>query len=119
MWHRGRAIGLFDLRPEQRPQIIRVTVFGGTVLDVVGETSISALGLPACYPFEVAHKECWPIARAAYEHADILGVAYRSNAESTATTWIGEELAWFDRAPAVSKKGKAQTFDQWYPDIQP
>jgi len=91
----------------------------GTVLDVVGAGSITALGLPSCYPFGVIREQCWPIARSAYKRTNMLGVACRSNAESTATAWIGEELAWFDRAPAVSKKGQAQTFDKWYPDVRP
>jgi hypothetical protein len=119
MWHRGRAIGLFDLKPEQRPQLLRVSVLAGPVLDVVGGASIAALGLPAHYPFGVSREQCWPIARNAYEQTTILGVACRSNAESTASAWIGEELAWFDRAPVVSKLGKAQTFDRWYPDVRP
>lgn len=33
--HRGRAIGLFDLRPERRPVLVTVEVPEGTVLDAV------------------------------------------------------------------------------------
>lgn len=117
--HAGRAVGLFDLKPERRPHLLQVAVPRARVLDVVTASGIRALHLPKAYPFGVPHARCWPIARRAYADATLNGIACRSAAECTRTTWVGEELAWFDRAPVLKKNGSRRDFASWYPDPMP
>jgi hypothetical protein len=117
--HAGRAIGLFDLRPERRPWLVSVAVPRSRVLDVVTPAGISRLKLPKHYPFGVAAQQCWPIARRAYSDSTLWGVACRSAAECTKITWIGEELAWFDRAPRLRETAPRRAFEEWYPDVKP
>jgi hypothetical protein len=117
--HAGRAIGLFDLKPDRRPGLLQVCVSRSSVLDVVTAVGISALRLPKTYPFSIARARCWPIARRAYADVKLSGIACRSAAECTKTTWIGEELAWFDRAPHLTENGPRRDFADWYPDPQP
>jgi hypothetical protein len=116
--HIGRAIGLFDLRPERRPILVSVDVAVGDALDVVTPKGVRGLKLPAEYPYGVGHDRCQPIGRRALR-AGLPGVACRSNAECTPTDWIGEELAWFDSAPPPTEIGARARFAQWYPDHIP
>ena len=116
--HAGRAIGLFDLRPERRPSLLEVRVPACMVADIVSDYGIRAAGLPPEYPFGVSHATCWPVARSAYADSANAGIACRSNAESTATFWVGEELAWFDRSPPLAA-GRRRVFASWYPDPHP
>src|SRR5665213_2191786 len=117
--HAGRAIGLFDLKPDRRPRLLQVRVPRSSVLDVVTVAGISALRLPKTYPFSIARARCWPIARRAYADVKLGGIACRSAAECTKTSWIGEELARFDRAPHLVENGPRQSFADWYPDPHP
>ncbi len=116
--HRGRAIGLFDLQPDRRPILVATAVPNAHVLDVVTGGGIRALRLPASYPFAVDHSRCQPIGRRAYKSA-IPGVACRSAAECTASSWVGEELAWFDHALPLGEQGPRREFADWYPDSIP
>lgn len=117
--HAGRAIGLFDLKPARRPHLLQVHVPRSTCLDVVSAAGVADLGLPAGFPFGVAHDRCRRIGRRAFRSRSYGGVASRSAAECRPTAWVGEELAWFDSAPAVSEKGPRQDFATWYPDPIP
>lgn len=117
--HTRRAIGLFDLKPDRRPWLLQVGVPRSLLLDVVTASGITALRLPRTYPFSVPHARCWPIARRAYANSKLKGIACRSAAECTKTTWIGEELAWFDRAPHLRENGPRRGFAEWYPDPAP
>lgn len=47
------------------------------------------------------------------------GVASRSAAECTRENWLGEELAWFDRAPRIVQSAVTRQFADWYPDVVP
>ena len=116
--HRKRAIGLFDLRPERRPILVTVEVPRVGALDVVTAEGLRDLRLPASYPFAAGHARCRPIGRRAYK-GGLPGIACRSAAECFATGWVGEELAWFDRAPGVRERGPRRAFGEWYPDSIP
>lgn len=116
--HRGRAIGLFDLRPEQRPALVDVTVPQVQALDVVTAEGIRELRLPMTYPYGIPHERCRPIGRRAYR-LGLLAVACRSAAECTPHEWIGEELAWFDHAPPLTQASSPRKFSDWYPDVIP
>jgi RES domain-containing protein len=115
--HAGRAIKLFDLLPDARPELVTIEVPRLDVVDAVSASGISALGLPATYPYEVPWPPCQTIARDA--HADgIAGIAARSNAEATSTSWVGEELAVFDSVTDLAIVSR-EAFAQWYPDPIP
>ena len=116
--HAGRAIGLFDLSPSRRPSLLNVDVVPSSVVDIVSPRGIDRAGFPVEYPFGVSHASCWPVARRAYGEVGIAGIACRSNAESTAEYAVGEELAWFDRAPMLAV-GRRRTFAEWYPGPHP
>lgn len=116
--HAERAIGLFDLRPERRPWLLTVDVPKSLHLDVVTPKGIDALGLPVNYPWHVPHSRCRPIGKRAYSEQRLRGIACRSAAECTATEWIGEELAWFDRSKTLSEVDR-RAFSKWYPDPFP
>jgi hypothetical protein len=116
--HRGRAIGLFDLRPEARPRLIQVSVPSRDVVDVVTSDGVAAVKLPAEYPHDVPHHMCHPIARRAYS-TGVDGIGCRSAAEATAQSWVGEELAVFDRAAKDITEMRMMKFADWYPDAQP
>jgi RES domain-containing protein len=115
--HAGRAIKLFDLRPDRRPILVTFEVPRRHVVDAVDPKGRVALALPPAFPFGVTHAPCQEIARRAYR-AELDGVASRSNAEATATETLGEELALFDRVPAP-RELRRQAFAEWYPDPIP
>ena len=116
--HIGRAIGLFDLRPERRPSLLTVEVPGSLHLDVITPAGVKALHLPAHYPWNIGHDRTRPIGKRAYAQIRLRGIACRSAAECTASEWIGEELAWFDRSPKLAEVAR-QPFAAWYPDPHP
>lgn len=117
--HAGRAIGLFDLRPDRRPHLLQVHVVRSLVLDVVNANSIRSLRLPITYPWKVSHHRCQPIGVRAYSRGVLRGVACRSAAECSNVAWLGEELAYFDSAPRLRENGTRKTFAEWYPDVVP
>lgn len=116
--HAGRAIGLFDLRPERRPRLLVVTLPRARVLDVVSDAGVAALRLPSRYPWDVDRDRCRPIGARAYRVAAYRGIACRSAAECRPDHWIGEELAWFDRSPHVRVVDDL-AFAACYPDPHP
>lgn len=117
--HSARAIRLFDLRPERRPSLLQVNVPNGSVLDVVSEIGVREARLPADYPWNVANERCQPIGFRAYRSGRLRGIASRCAAECAPRQWLGEELSWFDCAPALKESGPRRTFARWYPDVIP
>ena len=115
--HVGRAIGLFDLRPERRPSLAVFNVPLISVVDVVNAASLRVLGLPQRYPVDVAWEPCQRIARRVYP-TGIAGIAARSHAEARVGHVVGEELAYFDSQVTLSIR-KQQRFQEWYPDQHP
>jgi hypothetical protein len=112
--HNNRALKLFDLQPHARPMLATFDVDETVVVDDVDATGVRALRLPASFPFAVDHEPCRKIAQRAHA-AGIAGVAARSNAEATATTTVGEELALFDTHPLPKQVGQGVAFADWYP----
>ncbi len=119
MQHRGRALGLFDLLPSARPSLLQVHIPSSHVLDVVSPHGVRAVRLPATYPFGVTQERCRPIGARAYAMAELRGIACRSSAEAAPTSWLGEEVAWFDRSPRPKENGSRRAFEEWYPDAYP
>lgn len=117
--HYGRAIGLFDLRPERRPHLSQLHVPRSASLDVVRAEGLSALRLPLHYPWNVGMERCRPVGFRAYHAGDLRGIACRSAAECTRSEWIGEELAWFDISPRLRENAGRLAFARWYPDAIP
>jgi RES domain-containing protein len=115
--HAGRAIALFDLRPERRPILATFDVPTVRVVDVVSAEAIRALRLPRVYPLGVEREPCQRIARRAYREG-VAGVAARSAAEARVDDVVGEELAYFDSQPAISSRDR-KSFADWYPDPYP
>jgi RES domain-containing protein len=115
--HVGRAIGLFDLRPDRRPSLARFVVPNVSVVDVVNAGAIRALRLPKSFPVGVEWEPCQRIARRAYRERSA-GVATRSNAEARVDDFVGEELAYFDSQPALHARDE-KAFTDWYPDPSP
>lgn len=117
--HVGRAVGLFDLKPERRPHLLQAHVPRSDCLDVVSAEGIAEVRLPRDFPFGVAHERCQSIGLRAYRSRNYRGVACRSAAECRRTAWVGEELAWFDSSPALTENGPRRDFATWYPDPIP
>jgi RES domain-containing protein len=113
----GRAIKLFDVLPAARPELVTVDVPNLDVVDVVTPRGVAAVGLPPGYPYGVPWPPCQAIARDAYADG-VAGVAARSNAEATATSWVGEELAVFDGVTGLAQVSR-DAFALWYPDPIP
>ncbi len=115
--HAGRAIKLFDLLPQARPEVVVFDVPMIKVLDACTAAGIAALGFAENFPFGVGWPSCQAIAREAHT-AKLAGVASRSNAEATATRFSGEELAVFEEVSAGAPQTRL-TFLEWYPDPIP
>jgi len=115
--HAGRAISLFDMRPERRPALAIFSVPRVDVVDAVNAAGIRALCLPKIYPVGVEWSPCQRIGRRAY-HDGLAGVAARSNAEARVDETLGEELAYFDSQSPLSMS-EQKPFGQWYPGPHP
>lgn len=115
--HAGRAIKLFDLLPEARPELVTFDVPMTDFLDACTPEGVRELGFPDHFPYGVPWAPCQAIAREAYANG-VAGVAARSNAEVTATTFVGEELACFEGVIVCSSKNRLR-FEEWYPDPIP
>lgn len=114
--HADRAIKLFDLLPDARPMLARFDIPPHRALDVITPAGIAGLALPERTPFGVPWSACQPVAAAAYA-AGLDSLAAWSNAEATATSFVGEELAIFDRHRFEERD--RVPFDAWYPDPIP
>ena len=115
--HAGRAIKLFDLLPEARPELITFDVPMTDALDACTPEGLTELGFANNFPYGVTWPPCQAVAREAYS-AGIAGVASRSNAEVTATTFVGEELALFEHI-IIGPPQNRRRFVEWYPDPIP
>lgn len=115
--HAGRAIKLFDLLPDARPELVTVDIPTIDVLDAWSPEGVAALGFAANFPYAVPWPPCQAVARTAHA-AGIAGVAARSNAEATPTEVVGEELAAFDGVD-VGPLRERRSFAEWYPDPIP
>jgi RES domain-containing protein len=115
--HAGRAIKLFDLLPEARPELVTFEVLMVDVVDACTPDGIAALGFAENFPYGVTWQPCQAIGREAHATA-MAGVAARSNAEVTETAWVGEELALFEEFVVGSPRARRR-FDEWYPDPIP
>lgn len=115
--HAGRAIKLFDLLPEARPELVTFEVAPADVLDACTPKGIVALGFAENFPYRVPWPPCQTVAREAHAHG-MAGVAARSNAEATGTSCVGEELALFEHV-SEHASGVRRKFDKWYPDPIP
>jgi RES domain-containing protein len=116
--HAGRAIKLFDLAPERRPMLATFHVAPTVVVDAVSADALRALRLPQSFPYGIEWNRCQRIGQRAFDEA-IPGVASRSNAEATPTSFVGEELAIFDSEPLPPMQGAGLAFSEWYPDPIP
>jgi RES domain-containing protein len=115
--HAGRAIKLFDLLPEARPELVTLEAPMVDVLDASTPEGVAALGFADDFPYGVTWPACQAVGRDA--HVDSLaGVAARSNAEATQTAWVGEELALFEEV-VVGPSRARRRFEEWYPDPIP
>lgn len=114
--YEGEIATLFDLLPEQRPDLQLTRVAPLRVLDAVTGAGLRSLHLPPTYPVGVHWDRCQEIGRHAHRAGEN-GIACRS-ADATERTNIvveGEELVVFDRAmPAVTRLERL-AFAQWYP----
>jgi RES domain-containing protein len=104
---------LYDLLPEQRPDLQCVQIRPSAFVDVVTAEGLRAIHLPSSYPQGISWARCQAIARRAYaQHEN--GVAYRS------AVTVGEELAVFDSASALVRRRERLPFREWYPvEVRP
>lgn len=111
----GTAIGLADVRPEQRPDLQTFTITHHAFVDAVTGGGLLDLGLPATYPDAVTHGETHAVARTLYA-ADEAGIAARSAVVATE-----EELAIFDSHIALARRKASGRvpFGAWYPGLVP
>ena len=112
--HAGRAIKLFDLVPEARPELVTFDVPWVEVLDACTQKGVAALGFADNFPYQVTWPACQAVAREAHT-AGLSGIAARSHAETTATASVEEELALFEEispGPPIARR----PFHEWYPD---
>jgi len=69
------------------------------------------------FPYGVTWLPCQAIGREAHAN-ELAGVASRSNAEATETSWVGEELALFQEIVVGTSRARRR-FNKWYPDPFP
>jgi len=110
----GEIATLFDLLPELQPDLAVVTITQSRVIDIVSSKGIASAGLPASYPIGASWPVCQGLASVAYRLGEN-GIACRSKADATATEWIGEELALFDRVADLATLKSRLSFADWYP----
>jgi RES domain-containing protein len=115
--HAGRAIKLFDLLPEARPELVTFEILMVDVLDACTPDGIAVLGFAENFPYGILWEPCQMIASEAHAAA-LAGVAARSNAEATASASVGEELALFEHV-VVGPPQQRRRFHEWYPDPIP
>lgn len=115
--HSGRAIKLFDLLPEARPELATFEIPIVDVLDACTADGVASLGFANNFPYGVSWPACQLIAHQAHA-AGLDGIAARSSAEANATASIGEELAVFEEV-IVGPSQTRRPFSEWYPDPIP
>jgi len=105
----GEIHTLFDLQPEERPDLQDFEVPERELVDAVTSDGLQALGLPPSYPQDVGHEVCQPIGLAAYRNGEH-GISCRSAADTT-----GEDLALFDHDGHPARPSTRRRFADWYP----
>jgi RES domain-containing protein len=115
--HAGRAIKLFDLLPDARPELVTFEVPMAAVVDACTPDGIAALGFAENFPYGIPWPPCQAAAREAHA-TGLPGIASRSNAEATVTATVGEELALFEEVVVGAPSARRQ-FHHWYPDPIP
>lgn len=111
--YEGEIATLYDLRPEQRPDLQTVDVKAADFVDAVTLDGIRGLRLPVSYPEGAGWKRCQRIARTLYA-AEEHGIIYRSAADSNSES-PGEELAIFDSSLSLTRRRDRLRFEEWYP----
>ena len=114
--YEGEIATLFDLLPEQRPDLQIVTVTPIPVIDAVSDAGLQALRLPRTYPIGASWRTCQAIGKRAYARG-LNGIVCRS-ADATGRAKVasdGEELVVFDRAVRAVRRLDRVPFAQWYP----
>jgi RES domain-containing protein len=112
----GEIATLFDLLPEQRPDLQIVTITPIRVVDAASDAGLRSLRLPLTYPIATPWRRCQVIGKRAYERGEN-GIACRS-ADATGRANIdveGEELVVFDRTVRYVTLLERVPFAQWYP----
>jgi RES domain-containing protein len=114
--YEGEIATLFDLLPEQRPDLQLVTVSPMRVVDATTDAGLRSLRLPASYPAGATWDACRRIGARAYT-AEENGIACRSANATERTNEIveGEELVVFDTALGFVSRAERVPFVQWYP----
>jgi hypothetical protein len=111
----GLPYGPEDLDPDAAPRLVELDLPDEPYVDAVSNAGLTALGLPATYPFaadgsSVPHATCQPIGQRAFGEAE-LGIACRSAAPGAR----GKELVWFANVgrttPSISS---THNFDDWF-----
>lgn len=114
--YEGEIASLFDLLPEQRPDLQLITVSPIRVVDAVSEAGLRSLRLPVSYPVGATWTACRRIGARAYAAGEN-GVACRTAdaAKGTRDLVEGEELVVFDTALNLVTRAERVPFTQWYP----
>jgi RES domain-containing protein len=114
--YEGEIATLFDLLPDQRPDLQVALMASMRVVDAATEAGLRSLHLPLTYPIGVPWEPCRLIGQRAYRRNEN-GIACRS-ADATERTNIvveGEELFVFDHAVRYVTRMERLPFAQWYP----
>jgi hypothetical protein len=114
--YEGEIATLFDLLPEQRPDLQLVTVSPLRAVDAVTQAGLRSLRLPNTYPVGASREACRRIGARAHA-ADESGIACRTADATERTREIGdgEELVVFDTALHAVTRAERVPFAQWYP----
>jgi RES domain len=114
--YEGEIATLFDLLPEQRPDLQLVTVRPTRVVDGVTDAGLRSLRLPVSYPAGATWAACRRIGARAYAVGEN-GIACRTvdAVKRTRDLAEGEELVVFDTALSAVTRAERVPFAQWYP----
>lgn len=114
--YEGEIATLFDLLPEQRPDLQLVTVSPIRVVDAVTDAGLRSLRLLASYPAGATWTACRRIGARAHA-ANETGIACRTADATKRNREIieGEELVVFDTALHAVGRAERVPFAQWYP----
>ncbi|HEY9085584.1 MAG TPA: RES domain-containing protein [Candidatus Tyrphobacter sp.] len=108
---------LYDLAPEERPDLQVVQVAPSRFVDAVTDEGLRALGLPRTYPKNASRMRCQAVGGRAHKVGE-KAIACRSD-----VTWLetgeGEELAVFDTGMSLVKRRARMRFARWYPTEVP
>ncbi|MBV8726547.1 MAG: RES family NAD+ phosphorylase [Candidatus Eremiobacteraeota bacterium] len=111
--YEGEIHTLFDLEPAFQPILMQVNVRLSEFVDCASDAGLRSAGLPSSYPDGVTWVRTRDVGRRAYAQPNANGIACRS-----AVLPEREELAVFDRAIGVVRRGKQFAFGDWYPPLR-